>query len=191
MKTAKKAVKFAINDQRLTAPEFLTLCSEVSNTINERPIGLLPSLDSEINVLTPNCLLLGRATASNPGGWQPEGFSLKTRYQLVSSIGEQFWKHWLQLFAPSLVYQSKWHASKPDLQVGDVVLVADSNSLRGNYHLARVTKVHPSKDGKVRSVTLAYKNYKVGESVKEYRGAKDTLIVRSVQRLILLVPVEH
>lgn len=191
VKTAKKAVKFAINDQRLSAPEFLTLCSEVSNTINERPIGLLPSLDSEINVLTPNCLLLGRATASNPGGWQPEGFSLKTRYQLVSSIGEQFWKHWLQLFAPSLVYQSKWHASKPDLQVGDVVLVADSNSLRGNYHLARVTKVHPSKDGKVRSVTLAYKNYKVGECVKEYRGAKDTLIVRSVQRLILLVPVEY
>ena len=190
VKTAKRAIKLAINDQRLSAPEFLTLCSEVSNTINERPLGLLPSLDSEINVLTPNCLLLGRATASNPGGWQPEGFSMKTRYQLVSSIGEQFWKHWVQLFAPSLVYQSKWHTSHPDLQVGDVVLVADSNSLRGNYHLARVVKVHPSKDGKVRSVTLAYKNYRVGESVKEYRGAQDTLIVRSIQKLVLLVPVE-
>ena len=190
VKTAKKAIKFAINDQRLTAAEFLTVCLEVSNTINERPIGLLPSLDSEINVLTPNCLLLGRATASNPGGWQPEGFSLKTRFQLVSSIGEQFWKHWLQLFAPTLVYQSKWHTSKPDLRVGDVVLVADSNCLRGNYYLAKVAKTHPGKDGKVRSVTLAYKNYKVGESVKEYRGARDTFIVRSVQRLILLVPVD-
>ena len=74
--------------------------------------------------------------------------------------------------------------------MGDVVLVADNSSLRGNYHLARVAKVHPSRDGKVRSVTLAYKNYKVGESVREYRGAKDTLIVRSVQRLILLVSVK-
>ena len=56
--------------------------------------------------------------------------------------------------------------------------------------MARVVKVHPSKDGKVRSVTLAYKNYRVGESVKEYRGAQDTLIVRSIQKLVLLVPVE-
>ena len=190
VKTAKRAIKMAINDQRLSAPEFLTLCLEVSNTMNERPLGLMPSIDSEINVLTPNCLLLGRAQASNPGGWQPEGLSLKTRYQLVSSIGEQFWKHWLQLFAPSLVYQRKWHKEKPDLQEGDVVLVADSNSLRGCYYLARVKEVHPGKDGRVRTATLAYKNYKVGESVKEYRGAKDTLIVRSIQRLILLVPID-
>ena len=80
VKTAKRAIKMAINDQRLSAPEFLTLCLEVSNTMNERPLGLMPSIDSEINVLTPNCLLLGRAQASNPGGWQPENMSWKTRY---------------------------------------------------------------------------------------------------------------
>ena len=99
VKTAKRALKFAINDQRLSAPEFLTVCTEAANIINERPIGLMPSLDSDINVLTPNCLLLGRATASNPGGWQPGNSSIKTRYHLVASIGEQFWKHWMQLFA--------------------------------------------------------------------------------------------
>ena len=47
----------------------------------------------------------------------------------------------------------------------------DNNSL--SYKRALVNATHPGKDGKVRTVTRSYKNYKVGESVKEYRGAKD------------------
>ena len=191
VKTAKRALKFAINDQRLSAPEFLTVCTEVANTINERPIGLLPSLDNDINVLTPNCLLLGRACADNPGGWQPVDTSFKTRYSLVSSIGEHFWKKWIELYAPSLVHQPKWFSSQPDLQVGDIVLVADSNALRGTYSLARVMAVHPGKDGRVRTATLVYKRYKIGESVREYRGAADVQIKRSVQRLIRLVQIDE
>ena len=190
VKTAKRALKLAINNQRLSAPEFLTVCTEAANTINERPIGLLPSLDSTINVLTPNCLLLGRATSSNPGNWQPGHSSIRTRYQLVTSVGEDFWRHWLQLFAPSLLYQSKWHTAQRDLQVGDVVLVSDSNTLRGTYNLALVNATHPGKDGRIRTVTVSYKNYKVGESTKEYRGAKDVTIRRSVQRLVLILPIE-
>ena len=190
VKTTKRALKLAINDQRLSTPEFLTVCTEAANTINERPIGLLPSLDSSINVLTPNCLLLGRATSSNPGGWQSGDSSIKTRYHLVASVGEDFWKHWLQLFAPSLLYQHKWHSAHRDLQVGDVVLITDSNSLRGSYNLALVNDTHPGKDGRVRTVTLSYKNYKVGESVREYKGAKDVTVRRSVQRLVLISPIE-
>ena len=142
-------------------------------------------------MLTPNCLLLGRATSSNPGNWQPGNPSIKTRYHLVTAVGEDFWKHWIQLFAPSLLYQSKWHSAQRDLQVGDVVLVSDSNTLRGTYSLGLVHATHPGKDGKVRTVTISYKNYKVGESIKEYKGAKDVLVRRSVQRLVLISPIEQ
>ena len=190
VKTTKRALKLAINEQRLSVPEFLTILTEAANTINERPIGLLPSLDSTINVLTPNCLLLGRATSSNPGSWQPGNTSIKTRYHLVTSVGEDFWKYWLQLFAPSLLYQSKWHSAQRDLQVGDVVLVSE-NSLRGTYRLAQVKATHPGRDGKVRIVTISYKNYRVGESIKDYGGAKDTLVRRGVQRLVLITPIEQ
>ena len=40
-------------------------------------------------------------------------------------------------------------------------------------------------------VQLAYKNYKVGEKVFEFKGAHDTYIERSVQRLALLTPANQ
>lgn len=69
IKAAKHAIHFSLSNQRLSVPEFLTVCSEVSNLLNERPIGTKPSTNSTINILTPNRLLLERATASNPLGW--------------------------------------------------------------------------------------------------------------------------
>ena len=189
VKTAKRAINFAVHDQRLSAPEFLSVCAAAADTINSRPIGLLPALDNDINILTPNCLLLGRASSDNPGGWLQGNDSLKTRFDLVSSINNHFWKKWVELFAPSLVHQTKWFDVKPDLQVGDVVIVLDSNSLRNEYKLALVADVHPGRDGKVRSATVTYKRFKVGESVKHYKGATDTAIRRGVQRLIRLVNI--
>ena len=77
------------------------------------------------------------------------------------------------------------------VKVGDIVLVADSNTFRGDYRLARVVQVHPSKDGITRRASVAYKNYKVGEALREYKGAKDTVVERSLQKLSLLIPVEN
>lgn len=68
IKAAKRAIHFSLSNQSLSVPEFLTVCCEVSNLLNARPIGVKPSVDPTINVLTPNSLLLGRATASNPLG---------------------------------------------------------------------------------------------------------------------------
>ena len=190
VKTVKKALDLAIHNQRLSVPEFLTVCYEIANIVNERPLGLLPDLDSNINVLTPNCLLLGRATSSNPNIWQPN-YSLKTRGQLVSSIEDQFWRHWMELFAPSLVYRHKWHAQQRDIQLNDVVLILDSNSLKGDYKLGIVHEIHPGKDGIIRSATVAYKNFRVGEKINEYKGQGYVTVKRRVQRLVLLVPVEE
>ena len=86
VRCAKRAIKFAVNNQRLSASEFLTVDSEVSNLLNERPIGTLPGADSEFNILTPNNLLLGRATAKNPGDWQPQGNNPRSRYYLVQRL---------------------------------------------------------------------------------------------------------
>ena len=188
IKAAKRAIHFAVSNRRLSAPEFLTVCSEVSNLLNERPIGTQPSQDSTLSILTPNSLLLGRATASNPLGWQPYGGSIATRYHLVQSIVDEFWKRWTELYAPTLLVQRKWHTACRNLRPGDVVIVADRNVLRGNYRLAMVKEVFPGQDGKVRRATVQYESYRTSEKIREYRGAENVVVSRAKQRLSLLAP---
>ena len=117
--------------------------------------------------------------------------SYKSRLELISEINDKFWKYWCELYAPTMMYQPKWHKSQRDLQPGDVVAIADQNHIRGKYHIARVSEIFPSKDGKVRRVAVVYKNFRQGEKVNTYKGAKDTKVVRSVQRLALLAPVDE
>ena len=86
--------------------------------------------------------------------------------------------------------QRKWHTASRNLCPGDVVILADKNTLRGDYRLALVKDVFPGEDGKVSKVTVQYKSYRTGERVHEYRGARDIVVSRAVQRLALLVPVD-
>ena len=41
VKAAKRAIMFAVGKRRLSVPEFLTVCLEAANLLNERPIGTL------------------------------------------------------------------------------------------------------------------------------------------------------
>jgi hypothetical protein len=125
------------------------VCSEATNLLNERPIGTLPTLDSNLNVFTPNSLLLGRLTVKNPGGWQPFTYSQspKTRYSLVQTAVEDFWEKWIQLYAPSLIVRRKWHVITRNLRPGDIVMIADKNVMRGEYRLGVVKEVFLDQDG--------------------------------------------
>ncbi|KAK3751657.1 hypothetical protein QZH41_005866 [Actinostola sp. cb2023] len=177
VKSAKRAIHFAVNNQRLSVPEFLSLCYEVSNLMNERPIGAQPSIDSTLNILTPNSLLLGRARAIYPLGWQPHNSNIRTRYHLVQAVTEDFWKRWTELYAPTLIVRRKWHTSTYNLRPGDVVIVANKNVFRGEYRLGLVEEVFPSGDGKVRRVSVTYKNYRVGEDVRMMSRDREHMLV--------------
>ncbi|XP_013384966.1 uncharacterized protein LOC106154941 [Lingula anatina] len=172
VKSAKKAIDLSVKNQRLSVPEILTVFTQVADLLNERPIGVMPSVDSTLNILTPNSLLLGRSTSRNPGGYDANP-SLRSRLTLVEGCVKQFWEQWKNLFAHTLVHQTKWFKGNRDLKVGDVVIVPDSNVLKGEYRLAKVTEVFPGTDGLVRRVKVSYKNYRVGEKVHEYEDAKN------------------
>ena len=94
-------------------------------------------------------------------------------------------------YFPSLLIESKWHTAHRDVKVGDVVLIQDSNLVRGNWKLGKVITAKPSKDGRVRRVEIVYKNTKPGEHVKTYRGGGYVTVERPVQRIIVIVPVDE
>ena len=81
---------------------------------------------------------------------------------------------------PSLVIQPKWHVARRNVMVGDVVLLQDSNVLRGEWKMGIISEITASKDGLVRRVNVTYN-----------RDSTKYTVSRAVQRLIVLVPKDE
>ena len=183
VKSVKRALTAAIGDSnnhfRMKYGEMLTVMYEAAELVNERPIGRHPSNPDE-RYLCVNDLLLGRSSSRVPQG-PFEAVNVTTRFRYVQAVIDSFWKRWMKEVFPNLVIRKKWHTEVRNLMVGDIVLVQDLNSLRGNWKRAIVSEVLPSKDDKVRRVNVSYITTTGVRSEVE----------RPVQKLILLNPVDE
>ena len=95
----------------------------------------------------------------------------------------------MRLYFPSLVVRKKWHVDKRNLRVGDVCVMRDSNPLRGEWQLARVSCCYPDRLGRVRNVELLVKPRQGASG--DYVGCAPLYLKRHVQNLILLVPCDE
>ena len=191
IRTVKRILKQLIKDQVLSFSELQTVFYEIANLMNERPIGAHPTDPNEGSYLSPNHLLLGRATARVPSGPFKEATMNRHRFELVQQIIDSFWKRWIRDYFPTLMVRSKWHTEKRNVRVGDIVIVQESNMIRGKWRLAKVSKVFPGEDGLVRNVVVHYKNLGENESRHTYSGANYTEIKRAVQKIVVLIPSEN
>ena len=92
-------------------------------------------------------LLLGRATSRIPSGLFERTDNPRHRYEFIQGIIDNFWRRWTRDFFPSLIIRQKWHTATRNLRVGDVVLIQDSNQIRGQWKLGKVCEVFPGDDG--------------------------------------------
>ena len=151
----------AIRTTVLHLNELFTLMKEVASLANERPIGLKPNLQTDPQFLSPNSLLLGRCSDrmnagpfQNKSDYENDPDSDRTRYLLIQKITNQFWTTWQKVYFPTLLTRQKWHHEERNLCVGDVCMMKDFNSLRGEWKICRVGKVFPDVHGKVRNVMV-------------------------------------
>lgn len=187
IKSVKRSLKVVIGDSTFTFSELQTVLFEVANLLNERPIGIKPGSDVETgSYLCPNELLLGRASNHAPvGKWTQSNTS--KRLDFMNNVVTGFWRKWQRDFFPTLLVQQKWHVATRNVRVGDLVLVQDSNALRGVWKLATVTEAQAGRDGLVRDVTVRYKHLKAGS---KYSGSADVHVKRSVHRIAVILPIE-
>ena len=109
--------------------------TEAVNVLNERPVGSLASADASLNILTPNNSLQGRQLQRTLGNGNHNPI---TRYQLIQTVVNEFWRKWTEFYAPNLMVRRKWNTSSGNLCRGDVVIIAVNNGLRANYRLGLV-----------------------------------------------------
>ena len=172
---------------------------------NERPVNAIAQSQEDcVEYITPNSLLLGRASLrGDPGDFQFEGYPYK-RLRVIQSEVNKFWKKWCQLAGPNLFVRSKWHTKERNVAEGDVVWLADQNALRGQFKLGRVTSAFPDEKGVVRDVKVrTFPSYPVKQPSREVRGGRTsavrklsnkipaTILHRDVRRLVVLIPVEE
>ena len=81
--------------------------------------------------------ILGRSMAKIPGGWQVPD------QNFVKNLFENFWKRGVDQGTPELIIHKKWHSATQILKSGDVVVIADKNTQRGDYRIGLVQEVYP------------------------------------------------
>ena len=164
---------------------------EAAQLVNSRPIGRHPTDPNDGVYLAPNDLLLGRSSSSVPQGPFLKTANTTKQFHFLRQVVDSFWRKWTRDFFPSLIVRPKWHVEKRNVRKGDVVIVKDSNAMRGEWRLALVSEAYPSEDGYVRKVRLSYKNLSKEDSTSNYKGKNYTYIERPVHNIIVLIPIDE
>lgn len=154
VKSAKHHLRRVMGDTVLTLSQFITLSTQVEAMLNSRPLTPLSSDPADLEALTPGHFLIGAPLASVPEPNVSDVPSNRLKHwQLVQAFNQRIWQRWSLEYIHTLQQRFKWTQPRKNLQVGDLVLVhSPSSSL--NWPLARVTAIHPGKDGIVRVVDL-------------------------------------
>ncbi|XP_056386049.1 uncharacterized protein LOC130282137 [Hyla sarda] len=76
------------------------------------------------------------------------------QWKQVQSLADIFWKRWRQEYLVIFQPCEKWQDDKPNLQVGDVVLLKDSQAHRNEWPIGLIVGTDPSSDARVRKVEV-------------------------------------
>ena len=183
IRSTKRSLENTIGDHTLTFSELQTVLYNIANIINSRPIGIVNDSDpSHPTPITPNDLLLGRASNDPPKGPFDTNKSTTRRYRFTQELVTSWWDIWFKTVLPSLVPSYKWLQRHRNVCVGDVCLIRYGKDKRATYRLGRVTEVKDARDGLVRKVTLSYKL----PNEKNFR-----YVERPIHSIAVIVPVEE
>ena len=196
VKVMKKSLSLALHPStELTYAEVVTLLSKITYSINSRPLSIAttsPTSQQEdiMLPLTPNHLLLGRATIDVPDMDFKEGDKFSARLAYIQQVHQAWWDRWIRDVLPTLVPCRRWKNIKQNLKEKDIVMMKYSGNIRDDYRLARVLEVYPDKKGLVRTVKLEYRRKDKREKPEICKKRMIEEIV-AVQRLVLLQAVRE
>ncbi|GFX76188.1 integrase catalytic domain-containing protein [Trichonephila clavipes] len=119
---------------------------------------------SDFTALTPAHFLVGGPIHQFPEPSQPSrSVDLSERWNLIQRLRQYFWDRWSTEYLHRLQPRSKWWRTKPNLQLGDMVIVEKEKTAPLNWTLGRINKLFFGPDQKVRGVVVVSVNTKYGQ----------------------------
>ena len=159
IRTIRKILHAILTEQYLrtchTEEQLHTLMCEVEAIVNSRPLTRVSDDPDDLEVLTPSSLLMMKqVTEPPPGRFTGGDVYARKRWRQMQYLADLFWKRWLREYLPTLQQRQRWQQPERNLQIGDVVLIADETAPRCSWLMGRVLETHPDKQGYVRSVKV-------------------------------------
>ena len=174
VRSVKRILKLLVGERVLTDDQLHTFLLEVEAILNSRPLTPVTLDPDNREPLTPNHLLKLCPTSQLPPALSnAEDFFAKKRWRHVQYLADQFWKRWSREYLRTIISRQKWHETKPNFQVNDIVLLASEDTPRSQWNMGRVITVYPDEYGIVRSVLIKTRNKDVRRPIH-----KICLIVR-------------
>ena len=110
--------------------------------MNSRLLTYVSSDCNDLEALTPNHFLLGRANLNTPLDVVSDSdLCSRKHWKHAQVMANHFWDRWLHEYLPSRTVRPKWHCETCDIAEGDLVLLMSDNLPRGRWPLARVTRI--------------------------------------------------
>ena len=155
VQSAKRALNPILHNRSVTDEVLQTAIVGVESLLNGRPLTHIAVDPREPEALTPNHFVMGRANPRIQPDLSEERLepSLKT-WRAAQTIVSHFWNRWKKEYVPNLIERRKWLSVSRNLAPGDIVIVADSPSRRGDWPLGRVIATYPGPDGVARSALV-------------------------------------
>ncbi|KAL0838847.1 hypothetical protein ABMA28_016875 [Loxostege sticticalis] len=161
VKSTKFHLKRILQKLVLTYEQLNTILVQIEGILNSRPLVPMSSDINDFSYLTPGHFLTGSAIMSYP---EKDISDLPTNrlkfWKVCEHVKQCFWSIWHKYYLNSLQCRSKWQSSVPNVTEGMLVILREPNCPPLHWPLARVSKVFPGKDGKVRAIEVTAPNGK-------------------------------
>ena len=156
IRSIRRILRALLGCQLVDDETLLTLMAEVEKILNDRRPLTPPTSDlNDPEPLSPRKLLLPRPNVCYPTGESDTVYIYGSkRWRQAQYLADIFWKRWTREYLPTLQVTQKWLRPRPNLSVGDLVLVIGENSPRGRWPKGIVQEVFPDRNGNVRQVTV-------------------------------------
>ena len=108
MRSCKKALDAVLRNQVLTDEVLVTAITEVEWLVNSRPLTEVSSDVDDLEALTPNHFIIGRASPNLPPGiFADKKISCQKRWRQAQVITTHVWNRWLRENLPGLAVRKK------------------------------------------------------------------------------------
>ena len=194
IREVKKSMNICVQNEKLSHIQWETLMLQISNSINNLPIGLknLTSDLENLDLITPNRLILGRNNNRSPNAPITLCNDHKRLIDRNATIFRAWFKAWLTSYVPTLIERPKWHKTDEEVSIGDIVLFLKSEKeYDEQYQYGQICKIHRGRDGLIRKVDVKYKNANEDTFRVTNRGVRELVIISPIDEVDIYERLDH